>query len=105
MMTTPESNEWHNWRGQITESHKSLRESVENKIDTVHDKLDTVNGAILEHIEDDRISFDKIHKELSNGDKQFTDLRNSITKVVAIGGVALVILGWIANALIQKYVQ
>ena len=109
---TNELKELYEWRGEITSEQKALaveqralKELFTVKIDTVHDKLDTVNNTILQHCEDDRKNFDNVQNRLSNGDKQFSNLKRDITRLVTIGGIILVVAGWIANALIQRYVS
>ena len=78
-MPPPENdNGWERWRGEVSQMLKSIEEQG-----------DRLCGAFETHVKDDQQNFDAIKTKLTKGG--------------AIGGVAIIVLGWVVPEVVKHF--
>ena len=97
---------------------KAFEKVVETKVDALGDKVQTSLDSVkntMDNLQDTIVGSVKgFNKRLDSHEKEdkkeFSEVRDrvvesegKIIKIMAIGGIVLIVMGWIANALIQKH--
>lgn len=102
------------WKGDITveqkvlaSEQKALKEMMKTQFGTTHDKLDTVTDTLSSSVKGFQNRLDKHEKEnvsdFTKVNERVVDSEKKIIKMLAVGGFILIVLGWIANAIIQHH--
>jgi len=95
------------WKGNITSEQKSLKEMMQKQFDTTHEKLDMVTATLSSSVKGFQNRLDTHEKEnivdFKSVNDKVVDSEKKIIKLMAAGGLTLIVLGWIANAIIQHH--
>lgn len=102
------------WKGNITVEQKvlaveqkALKEIMQRQFDTTHEKLDMVTNTLSSSVKGFQDRLDGHEKEnvtdFKDVNDKVVDSEKKIIKMMAAGGFILIVLGWIANAVIQHH--